>query len=277
MSISYAPTVHLQLDDALPDGILDLPVLDARAHGPRLRYLATRTAMRDFWREHRDRLDGFTLYGSGDFHHLSGLLAVRAATGADAGPVTIVSFDNHPDWDRRPPYFACGGWASRVLDNASVAAVHVWGCGHNELHVPHVVFGDRRVDVNGWAERHPPEVRARFHCPSRDAWRDRFAAFARTLRSPLYVTVDLDCLRAEDAATNWENGLFTPEDVAWAIGSLRDHASLAGGDVCGAWSTPRYARPLQRLAGAWDHPRDAHRADARTTESVATIWAALTE
>ncbi len=51
---------------------------------------------------------------------------------------------------------------------------------------------------------------------TRQNWRERFGHFVDGLKGErVYVTVDLDCLRAEEAITNWENGLFTAEDVAW--------------------------------------------------------------
>ena len=91
---------------------------------------------------------------------------------------------------------------------------------------------------------------------TRDNWRERFTRFAESMAGkPVYVTVDMDCLRAEEAATNWENGLFTAADVAWAIGLLRQSSKLVGGDLCGAYSEPQYARTFQRFAGRWDHPK----------------------
>src|SRR5581483_9454028 len=109
---AMADTTHLVLDDAWPGGVLGLPELDAREWGPRLRYVATRALVDRFTRTVAPRLAPFVLYGSGDFHYLSGVFVRRAAAGA--GPLTLVSFDNHPDWDVRPPYWSCGGWAARA-------------------------------------------------------------------------------------------------------------------------------------------------------------------
>ena len=36
-----------------------------------------------------------------------------------------------------------------------------------------------------------------------------------------YVTIDLDCLNASVAVTNWEAGRFTIADLEWALGKLR--------------------------------------------------------
>ncbi len=91
---------------------------------------------------------------------------------------------------------------------------------------------------------------------TRDNWRDRFACFAASLKDhSVYITVDMDCLRCEEAVTNWENGLFTATDVSWAIGQLCSNAQVVAADICGARSVPRYARRRQRFAGNWDHPK----------------------
>ena len=124
-------------------------------------------------------------------------------------------------------------------------------------------------------------TRRRWHTISRGAWRAAFQTFADTLDDHrIYVTVDLDSLRAEEAATNWENGLFTAEDVAWAIRELREHGDVVGGDLCGAYSRPHYARHTQRLVAKLDHPKlvpmEAAAAQARNLATLRILWPALT-
>jgi arginase family enzyme len=218
-------------------------------------------------------LPPFVLYGSGDFHHLTAAFLRKLRS----SEFNLIAFDNHPDWDMRPPHWACGGWMKRALELPNLPRAIVWGCGNFELNWPHRLFGHRRVEVYGWAERYP---RSRFDTVTRNDWQSRFEEFAETLRGQdVYVTVDMDCLRPEDAVTNWESGLFTPEDVAWAIGCIRSRAKVIGGDICGAYSRPLYERRLQRFAAAWDHPKlpppDPARARAINTASLQTIWPAL--
>jgi hypothetical protein len=114
---------------------------------------------------------------------------------------------------------------------------------------------------------------------TRENWRERFEAFARAVNTPVYVTVDMDCLDAGNAVTNWENGLFTPDDVAWALRRLRERAEVVGGDVCGAYSMPRFERWTQKLAGWWDHPNlaavDLALAREVNVRSLERIWPVL--
>jgi hypothetical protein len=71
----------------------------------------------------------------------------------------------------------------------------------------------------------------------------------------VYITIDLDCLRAEEAIANWESGRFTIIDLIWALEELRDTCRVVGGDICGAFSESTYARWKQRFASEFDHPK----------------------
>jgi hypothetical protein len=283
--------INLNLDNAwqtsaeslLVEGksAITIPTVNLPAWGPKLRFHGKRREVDSFYSEVEARLTPFVLYGSGDFHHLAGVLLRRIKL-----PVTVISFDNHPDWDVRPPYWACGGWVNRALELPQVKRVSVWGCGNFELTFPsrmyanHKALKSGRLEIHAWAERQSPGVQKRFNCMSRENWRERFEPFAESVAGQdVYVTVDLDCLREGEAITNWENGLFTADDVAWAIGRLRERARIAGGDLCGAWSHPTYARVLQRLGAQLDHPRlpAVDRAEARRVNdnALGTIWPVL--
>jgi hypothetical protein len=123
--------LHLNLDDAWDPGVLGLQELDVRDWGPQLRYCARPADVQLFYRQVEDGLPPFVLYGSGDFHYLTALLVERMPC-----PVTLVSFDNHPDWDRRPPRWSCGSWTRRALESDRVDHISVWGCGNFELRFP---------------------------------------------------------------------------------------------------------------------------------------------
>ncbi len=274
---------HLDLDGAWGDVLGEGRRVDALEWGPRLRYLTHSGEMRSFYDEVGKELPPFLIYGSGDFHHITGCLLRRWDE-----PMTVVSFDNHPDWDTRPPKWACGAWVSRALELPQVKSVAVWGCGNFELGFPSRLFGNwrgvksGRLQVFGWAERQSAATQRRFRCVTREEWREEFERFVKTITGgKTYVTVDLDCIREEEAVTNWENGLFTAEDIRWAISQLRSASQIVGGDVCGARSTPVYATRFQRLAGWWDHPRTAARSEPKSKEinrrTLATIWPALVE
>jgi arginase family enzyme len=249
--------LHLNLDDAWAGEPLGPPNLDATVAGPALRFSAPPRVIEQFYEKIQNRLAPFIVYGSGDFHHLSALWIRRVKQ-----PLIVISFDNHPDWDIRPPKWCCGGWVNRALELPHVQRVSVWGCGNFECWWPHQIFGNRRaerqgrLEVHPWADDRPAYARERRGAIMRIDWQQRFLAFVKNLgATPIYVTIDLDCLRSEDAVTNWESGRFTLDDLAWALSELRNATGIIAGDICGAFSPPVYARRKQRFASEMDHPK----------------------
>lgn len=249
--------MFLNLDDAWFDPPPDLATLDARHWGPQLRFSAPARVVEEFHRTYEPKLVPFLLYGSGDFHYLSALWLRRVAR-----PVVVVSFDNHPDWDIRPPKWGAGGWVNRALELPNVRRVSVWGCGNFECWWPHQIFGNRRaeregrLEVHPWADERSGQDRQRRGAILRSDWQAKFETFVKDLPgSDVYVTIDLDCLRAEEAVTNWESGRFAIVDLVWAITRLRESCRIIAGDICGAYSPPAYARWKQRFAANFDYPK----------------------
>ncbi len=275
--------VHFDLDGAWPpDAAGEASYVDCRAWGPRLRYSTTRREMEAFYETVRRDLAAFTLFGSGDFHHLSALWLRRITQ-----PFTLVSFDNHPDWDIRPPRWCCGTWINRALELPAVQAAAIWGCGNFELNWPGYLYVNRRalrekrLAVWPWTERLQSSGRRRWAGIARENWRGDFMAFAQTLAGKnVYVTVDLDCLEEGEAATNWEQGLLKADDVRWAIEEIAASGTIIGGDLCGAASEQRYAGWMQRLSARMDHPKKTTNAAAAgelNARALRTIWATLTQ
>ena len=256
MSVADPSILHLNLDDAWQLNA-DLPTLDFRGWGPRLRFSAPAPEIERFAAEALPQVTSFLIYGSGDFHHLTAVWLRRLSH-----PVTVISFDNHPDWDIRPPRWACGGWVNRALELPQVDKVSVWGCGNFECWWPARIFGNNlaeragRMEVHPWADDRSASEQKRRGAILLGNWQQKFADFARQLReAEIYVTIDLDCLRLEEAVTNWESGRFVIADLKWAVGMLRSSCRMVGADVCGAWSAPAYARRKQRFVSQLDHPR----------------------
>jgi len=86
-----------------------------RSWGPRLRLACSRRRFARFERSlarelgsARDLEPGLTLYGSGDFHHVSLALLRRLE-----GPFNLLMLDKHPDWMRGLPFAHCGEWCTK--------------------------------------------------------------------------------------------------------------------------------------------------------------------
>ena len=274
---------HIDLDGAWPKSTLqNARLLDCRGWGPRLRYCAPGKIIEAFYGEVADKLTPFTLFGSGDFHHLTALWLRQFEQ-----PFLLVSFDNHPDWDTRPPHWCCGTWMNRALESPLLKKVVIWGCANFELNPPHRWFANHaalrsgRLEVWPWIDRFGPSARRRWTGINAENWQDRFAKFATGLSdSPVYVTIDMDCLKPETATTDWEQGLFTPQDIAWALNKVHEFTTIVGGDVCGAHSPAEYTRWTQRQTALIDHPKkppvDTDNAQGLNLEAARQMWPALT-
>lgn len=281
--MSNVPGTHLDLDGAWPVDVLGLPTVAAHEWGPRLRFSSPGSVIEEFYAAYRERVGRFILYGSGDFHHLSALWLRRIEE-----PFVLVSFDNHPDWDIRPPRWCCGNWLNRALDLKPLKRISVWGCGNFECWWPAQIFGNRAaeragiLEVHPWADDRSAKEQKRRGAIRRENWRAKFEEFASGLAGlPIYITIDMDCLRSDAATTNWENGRFDVSDVVWALQTLRARSRLIGGDICGAYSKPVYARWKQRFAANFDHPKlpdfDPAESAARNLAALRLLWPALTQ
>ena len=277
--------VWFQTDDAwdfIPDGQkLNLPIIDVRKEARALRFITSASQIKAFDARHASKFRPFTLYGSGDFHHLSALWMRQFQE-----PFTLLSFDNHPDWDIRPPRWSCGAWINRALENPRVQQVSIWGCGNFECNFPWRLLGNRSVAREGRLRVHPWAQNGKTY-PSwlspltSETWKSQFAGWvAAQSGHKIYVTIDMDCLFSSEVVTNWENGRFTCDDLLWALHTLREKAEIIGGDLCGAWSQPNYQTAFQWLAGWFDHPPTAspprEELISRNLRAFQQLWPALT-
>jgi len=278
--------VFFQTDDAwdfIPcERRPNLKVIDVRREARGLRFITSARRVERFAARHAAEFRPFTLFGSGDFHHLSAVWTRQFQQ-----PFHLLSFDNHPDWDIRPPQWSCGAWINRALENPWVQGVGIWGCGNFECNSPWRLLGNRSAAREGKLQVHP-WAQEKANYPSwlspltPETWKSQFQGWAkRHVDRKVYVTIDLDCLQSGESTTNWENGRFTCDDLVWALGALREKAEIIGGDLCGAWSRPDYQTAFQRLAGWFDHPAviPPGREDliARNLCTLERLWPVLTE
>jgi arginase family enzyme len=261
---------HLDLDGAWPPNVLELPTADLRALGPALRFCTTRRRIARYAESCAQFPARFRLFGSGDFHHLT---AVHLSLVRE--PVVVVSFDNHPDWDRRPPLWQCGAWVNRALELDRVEQVRLWGCTSADARWPGSIFASASARRSGRLQAHLDDP------ADGAAWRATFATFARRLAGlAIYVTVDLDCLAPAQMTTNWDAGSLSVESLAFALRMLRAHTRIVGGDVCGGWSEESYERRWQRFAARIDHPKlilpPHDEIISKNVRVLREVWPALT-
>lgn len=218
-----------------------------------------------------------TWMGSGDFHHVTALLLERIA--ATTGPLSVVHFDNHPDWVRHEPGLHCGSWVRSVLDRGIARTVVTIGASSRDLVWPdmkgaglshvasgrHVLFPLRPLRVSPVSRRHRTGVNriaaisGQVGCIRSAPGPDALRVLDTIPEGPVYVTIDKDVLCAVSQATNWDQGAMTPEDLFGWLRLILAHHPLAGLDVTGDYSRSRHrgpwrARLLKRAEALVDQP-----------------------
>lgn len=269
-SVVAQPALRHRLESGSAESI------DLRTESGRLRLWARHADMERFARRidsrgSRRRGAEVTFLGSGDFHHLTAPLVARIP-----GPLSIIHFDNHPDWSNWPPAYHCGSWVNRVLEQSSVAKVVTIGPTAKGPTWPQfkganlALLKSRRFELHPWC--FPPsrvlgqvDPGPRHQVTGRSIhWRNlvdvNWIAFLDELigRLPttnIYITIDKDVLHTEDAVTNWNQGEMRLEHVIDALRTIASLRRIVGVDICGEFSPPRFRHLGKRLLAHLDQPR----------------------
>jgi hypothetical protein len=264
--------------------------VEARDLGPALRLWSRPPALAALAGRLRDQAPAgvgpdLVFAGSGDFHHVTPLLIERAMERAQAGPVTVVHFDNHPDWVRFENGLHCGSWVGPAARLPGVDKVITVGVCSGDIDRPETKRADLDLVVEGRVELYPwrapdggPVLRIGDQgWPSMEAMGEGGfldLLVSRITTDAVYVTIDKDVLRADDAVTNWDQGQLSLKGLERLVRAVAGRARLIGADVVGDWSPPRYgpdllSNLLKRGEAFLDQPRGGVPGDlARTNEAA---------
>ncbi len=258
-------------------GIENAQRVDWRDLGSQLRYLSSRGAM-ERAKARLDALDAadpgarhrLALLGSGDFHHLSALLVGRFSR-----PLSLIIFDQHPDWDITSPWACCGCWVPQVLKMPHVRRVVVIGVGSEDLSGHHLWRGATKWLKRGRLEiypatfptsRIPARASRNLACGriqnGRITWKTVeqqgmtaliSAVLAEMPTGEVYISVDKDCLQCTGAVSNWGAGELEVASVCAAIERIGGAKRIVGADITGEWSAGTPRNGLFRVISQLDH------------------------
>ena len=243
------------------------------AWGPRLRLACSWNTFHRFESEltaelggDRDRRPKLTFIGSGDFHHVSLALLRRQPRLCN-----LLVLDNHPDWMRRVPFLHCGTWLYHAAHLPQVHRIFHVG-GEVDFDNPYrwlapwkqlrsgkinVLPALRSFQGKNWRDVPHVPLRSASGAPaSRNEIEALLAPWRGELESlPLYISLDRDVMRVEQAVVNWDSGhLEATEVLALLKAFLAASTGLAAMDVVGDWSAVRVAGWLRRLLHWTEHP-----------------------
>lgn len=167
--------------------------------------------------------EGIHFIDGGNYHYMS-----KIWTDMVQEPFTLVVFDHHPDM--QPPRFgdilSCGGWVKKVLDeNKFIDNVIIIG------------VADHLVDeICAEIASHPTGAR------NDNVFFIRESEIASiqtgslpTVHStlPLYISIDKDALAPAFAATNWDQGSLSLDQMKAIITEIAKDHWIIGVDICG--------------------------------------------
>ncbi len=201
----------------------------------------------------------FSFLGSGDYHHFSLALIAQHRE-----PLSVVLFDNHPDWMRPPHRYHCGTWVHALARLPQVQRVIIVGLESGDIAGKQFANGDVESYTSGKIVLLPfRPVGAMIPGKglvnlSSKLQTDLYSGIAEILAAvatdQVYISVDKDCLRSEDACTNWEQGTLPLVVVLQCIYAIRSKYHVVGADTVGDYSVPRFRSPLKWLGSLLDRP-----------------------
>ncbi|MDP2923596.1 MAG: hypothetical protein Q8O30_07775 [Candidatus Omnitrophota bacterium] len=252
-------------------------IIDFRREAPYLRHWATRGDLEAI-KEKLSVSDNnvITLYGSGDFHHISIVLIEQFTH-----PISVLVFDHHPDWDSLPPQFSCGSWVNTIVGNENVKKVILLGPSSGDLSWRGLLTASFRGLKNKKLKIFPYE-----HKPSRLFFRNlpklscfdlKYGLLGRKIKwdnllgknievffsnllcriptDDVYISIDKDCLTKDYALTNWEEGPMPLEWLLTALNIIKNKKNIVGLDITGEHSPVVVKGWLKRFVSYLDHPK----------------------
>ena len=205
-----------------------------------------------------------TFFGSGDFHHITNLL-LRIIIEKQHDLVTVIHFDNHPDWVKFSNGIHCGSWVTRTLDEEKIDKVITIGVNSKDLNFPEFKGANLKALRDGKIILYPYNRKPSFvfgnykggenyeqkNC--RIYWKnimnitpaDLLLSINKQIKtSKIYISIDKDVLSFNDAVTNWDQGHVKLEYIIETIKLLKKKYNIIGADITGDYSIPKYTGSL---------------------------------
>ncbi len=243
--------------------------------------------------------------GSGDFHHVTVLL-LQLTLEKQPAPITVIHFDNHPDWVKFENGMHCGSWVNRACAHPKISKLITLGVCSRDLRNPDQNSAISTLLSQGVLElfpyHHPPSMVKKNYGASASYqqkknyihWRTIAKmgepAFAKVLLQRIttrsvYITIDKDVLANEDADTNWDQGQMRLPYLLKLLLVIGGRHTVIGADVSGDYSAPHYGGDLwtrikKRAEIFIDQPRltqDTGKANALNCASNHALLEVLSE
>lgn len=271
--------------------------LDLLDLGPKLRLWSSERTWRRFAERLQQRprhsVPGPEIFfvGSGDYHHLTPAFLTDLPE-----PVSLIHFDNHPDWVHFAPRRHCGSWVNQALKLPNIQRIVTLGPCSDDLQNPQFKGGNLSALKRGVLQlfpwQHPPskvwgrvgdgaghqqqENLLHWRNLAELDWLEFLGQLIASLpTNAVWITLDKDVLASEDAATNWDQGGMRLSHLLQAIRTLAASKRILGIDICGEYARPVFSNPLKRWEARSDQPPAERWSEADLLRNSATNQALI--
>ena len=156
---------------------------------------------------------------SGDYHYLTEYWVSKLQE-----PFSLIVLDHHPDM-QQPQWkgvVSCGGWVTDVLEkNTFVRNIIIVGAS-DELISQVPAHLRKKVMFYSQAE-----------IDHHQAWPSKAG---KLIHEPVYISIDKDVLRKQDAITDWSNGDMSLMQLQAVLRIIYAHEKVIGVDITGECS-----------------------------------------
>lgn len=185
-------------------------------------------ALTEIRRRMREAKGRIHFIDGGNFHYISYASVMEINV-----PFTLVVFDHHTDM--KPSMFegllSCGCWIKRALDdNPKLERVILLGVADELADTVDPEYSKRVTVIPEGEAARGSEMARGSETMEESSWLQ--AVFDR-VSGLVYISVDKDAFSENEAATDWDQGTMTLNQLEAAVRILRSKCTFLGVDVCG--------------------------------------------
>ena len=165
---------------------------------------------------------GIHFLDSGNYHYVTKFWMEKLRK-----PFALVLFDQHTDMQEAAFFglLSCGSWVREALEqNELLKAVCVVGPPQKSIEE---VFKSSKEEP--WIDKVCFVSGEELEAHRQTAYDE----FLKENSIPVYLSIDKDILREEDASVNWDQGKTSLEELLALVKSCFEKQTIAGVDICG--------------------------------------------
>lgn len=187
--------------------------------------------------------------GSGDFHHATALLLEETLKKYDE-KITLIHFDNHPDFVKSNLVTSCGSWVNVAAQHPKIEKIITIGVCSKDLQNAKRMGGNLSLIESGKLVILPYKEKQDM---------DNLLSYIPTKN--VYITIDKDVLASEDITSNWDQGMMRLPYLLRVLREIGTNHKIIGADVNGDYSVAKYSgnlliKLLKNAERLMDQPRE---------------------